>query len=436
MNQLPFNPALSAGIYAEAIAELAALDLAPGTKGLLPQNCPIPFGEVGGKGWNLFRNDVSFPVAALRLSAIERNSRTMQSYLGANGISLAPHGKTSMAPQLFARQIADGAWGITISSVAHLAVCLHFGFRRLIIANQVIGTAEIDYVAGVLARTPDLELFILVDSVAGAERLARCRSSGNLPQCLLEIGYAGGRTGCRSVEAALATVAAIRKAGLPLRGVAGFEGLLSDVALVDEFLDRICSIAVQCDALKAFADPGEILLSAGGSAYYDRLAQRLQTSALAGRTRLVARSGCYLTHDSGTYETAFAAVRQRDQALPADGFEPALLVFAQVLSRPEPEKAIISLGRRDVGTDGGMPVPLLHFRPGRDDGPLPLGADMRLTGINDQHGHLSLQTHTDLAVGDIIGFGISHPCTTFDKWKVLLAVDDDWTVIDAIKTFF
>src|SRR3546814_1649079 len=145
---------------------------------------------------------------------------------------------------------------------------------------------------------------------------------------------------------------------------------------------------------------------------------------------------CASDLDSDTYEPAFAARRQREQALPADGFEPALLVFAQVLSRPEPEKAIISLGRRDVGTDGGMPVPLLHFRPGRDAGPAPLGRDMHLTGVNDQHGHLTLPNDSDLAVGDIVGLGISHPCTTFDKWQVLLAVDDDWTVIDAIKTFF
>ena len=36
----------------------------------------------------------------------------------------------------------------------------------------------------------------------------------------------------------------------------------------------------------------------------------------------------------------------------------------------------------------------------------------------------------------MVGFGISHPCLTFDKWLVMMLVDDDFHVIGAIRTFF
>ncbi len=439
MNQILSTSALSLDINAKALKKLSRLSLAPGTKGLLPRQCPIALGEIGTKGWNVLAGDVGLPAALLRMSAIENNSRTMQRYMAEKGMSLAPHGKTSMAPQLFSRQMADGAWGLTISNVQHLAIALAYGFRRLIIANQIVGAGEIAELARLLAETPNAETYIFVDSVESVDRLVTYggANAGALPACLIEIGYDGGRAGCRTIEKALDVAEAVRRNNLRLRGIAGFEGLLSDVDLVDAFLDRICTVASRCEDKNLFDPDAEIILSAGGSAYYDRLKVRLATNdPVARRTRIVARSGCYLTHDSGTYAKAFTAVCQRDSALHAGGFVPALLLAGEVLSRPEPKKAIVGLGRRDCGTDADLPIPLMQFRPGRDHEPRPIGPGYRFSGINDQHGHIEVPENSPLAVGDLVIFGISHPCTTFDKWQVLLAIDEDWTVIDAIKTFF
>jgi len=122
--------------------------------------------------------------------------------------------------------------------------------------------------------------------------------------------------------------------------------------------------------------------------------------------------------------------------MPADAFTPALMVFAFVQTRPDRDKAIVTMGRRDVGTDSSMPLPLVVYRKGRDAQPVAIGEGFTLSGINDQHGHLTLPADADLEVGDIIGFGISHPCTTFDKWPVFLVVDDEYNVVDAMRTFF
>jgi D-serine dehydratase len=424
----------------EAFETLARTLVEPGTKGIPPQVGPVPLGEIGRRGWNLLAGDLTMPAAVLRRSALGRNSAVMRAFLAGHAMAIAPHGKTTMAPQLFALQAEDGAWGMTISTVQHLAICRRFAFDRVIIANELVGRAEIDAVFAALAESPELELYCLIDSVAGVARLAEGgRRSGALARinCLVEVGAMGGRAGCRSLEAALAVAEAAAAAGLPLRGVEGFEGILADAAAVDAFLDFLCDTAEAIAAAGLFVAGRPVVLSAGGSTYYDRVAQRLARGrGIGGAVEIIARSGCYLTHDSGVYADAVRALSAREPGIAADAFTPALLVFTHVQSRPEAEKAILAMGRRDAGTDAGLPVPLLVCRPGADAMPRAIPPGHKLTGMNDQHAHLACPPGSDIAVGDIVAFGVSHPCTTFDKWQVLFVVDDDWTVVDAIRTFF
>jgi D-serine dehydratase len=423
-----------------AFAALAETPVEPGTKGLPPQLGTIALGEIGRRGLSLLDGGLTMPAAVLKKSALAANSATMRDYLAARDMLIAPHGKTTMAPQLYRLQVADGAWGITVATVQHLTICRRFAFDRVLIANQIVGKAEIDYLFDELARSPELDLYCLVDSIAGVERLAEgARRHGNSQRLnvLIEVGPIGGRAGCRSVGEALVVAGAAAEAGLTLRGVEGFEGILSDASAVDAFLDFLCDTAAAIAGEGLFAKDLPVILTAGGSAFYDRVAERLAAGrTIAAEVRIVARSGCYLTHDSGAYAEAFRAAQHRDAALARAEFEPALLVFTCVQSRPEPGKAILAMGRRDVGTDAGMPVPQLVFRAGRDALPVPIGAGHVVTALNDQHTHLALPADGDLAVGDLVGFGISHPCTTFDKWQVLFVVDDDFRVVYAIKTFF
>jgi D-serine dehydratase len=423
-----------------AFAALAETPIGAGTKGLPPQAGTLALGDIGQCGWSLLEGDLTLPAAVLRKSALAANSGTMRDYLASRDMLIAPHGKTTMAPQLYALQVADGAWGITISTVQHLAVCRRFAFDRLLIANQIVGRTEIAYLFDELARSPELELYCLVDSVEGVHRLVEgAKRHGNAARlnCLVEVGVPGGRAGCRSVEDALAVARAATGGGLTLCGVEGFEGILPDAAAVDAFLDFICDTAAAIAGESLFAKDQPVILTAGGSSFYDRVAARLAAGkTIANEVKIISRSGCYLTHDSGVYADAFTALQHREPWLAKAEFQPALMVFAYVQSRPEPGKAILSMGRRDVGTDAGLPVPKLVYRAGRDSVPVPIGPDHKLTGLNDQHAHMALPGDSDLAVGDMVGFGVSHPCTTFDKWQVLFVVDDDYRVVDAIKTFF
>jgi len=141
------------------------------------------------------------------------------------------------------------------------------------------------------------------------------------------------------------------------------------------------------------------------------------------------------------YREAFEHIRDRhpeEVAKLGAGLEPAFEVWAYVQSRPESTKAILTMGKRDVSYDVDLPMPLKWFRPGAG-GSNAVRAVMPghvVTGLNDQHCHMKVPEDSPLAVGDMVGFGISHPCTTFDKWQVVPLVDDDYTVVSAIKTFF
>ncbi len=418
------------------------------TRGIPGGIAPFPLREIGRKGWNLLREDLPLPVAVLKESALAGNGRWMTEFLRRSGACIAPHGKTTMSPQLFRRQLGDGAWAITVATVHQLQVCRRYGFGRIVMANQLVGRQAVRYVLDELRRDPEFDFYALVDSVELVDRLAaaaRERPAGRPLNLLLEGGTVGGRTGCRDLPGALAVARAVAGAApyLALRGVEGFEGLIAGAddseqdGRVRDYLGFLGAVARACDRDGLFA-PGPVILSAGGSAFYDLVVEVLGRVELSRETMLLTRSGCYLSHDSTMYRRFFARLRERSPgAIPAgEGLRPALQLWAYVQSLPEPGKAILTLGKRDAGHDADLPVPELWFRPGRHAHPQAMPAGCRLTEMNDQHAHMVIPAEAPFAVGDMVGFGISHPCTTFDKWPVICIVDDAYDVVAAVRTFF
>ncbi len=415
------------------------------TKGI-PASHAISLRDVGRQGWRLLEGDTPLPAAVLKKSAVEHNVQWMRRFTELTGMRLCPHGKTSMSPQLFDLQLQAGAWGITAATVSHLHVYRRFGVQRILLANQLIDPAGIRFILSELERDPDFDFYCLVDSLATVEILRSAVAASGCPrplQVLVEVGQQGGRTGARTIEAALAVANAVHGAGphLALRGVEGFEGVLEaatkeqTMARIERLLDDMGAVVSTCDALDLFAD-GPIIVSAGGSQYFDlprSLRRRLVT---ARETVLVLRSGCYVTHDSSWFSEYAKSVAQRmpEVSQLGPGLRAALEVWAIVQSVPEPGLAIVAMGKRDCSYDVHLPTPLAWYRPGRGR-PAPL-AGHRVLRMNDQHAYLEVPSDSELRVGDRVGFGIAHPCTTFDRWSVLMMVDDDYSVVDAIRTFF
>ncbi len=425
------------------LSDIANADLPPGTKALPLDGSIRCIADITGRNLNVLRGDLPVPVAVLKQSALDNNLREMQAYIERAGVKLAPHAKTTMCPQLFMRQLEQGAWGLTVATMTQFKLCHDIGVSNLILANQLVGKAEIAGLARMWAQAPHRAYYVLVDSFEGAKAISDGfgQTPGAPPaRLLIEMGLPNSRCGIRKLQDAVALARAIHS--LPfveLHGVEGYEGLIgSDQADrdADAVLSFLRTIMQLCDALSAdglFAAPDQIIVSAGGSAYYDLVAHVI--SAKAPGIVPILRSGCYVTHDVGSYRRMLAHIERRALQGPAPRLVPALEVWSRVISRPQPNQAIVLMGKRDVSFDIDLPVARYWFRDGRHDAPVAIDG-LIVDKLNDQHAWLSVPSETGLAVGDLLGFHISHPCTTFDKWSLLLEVDDDYTVLRGLKTFF
>jgi D-serine deaminase-like pyridoxal phosphate-dependent protein len=397
------------------------------------------------------------PLFTLDSEALEWNLTRMAGWCAERGVGLAPHGKTTMAPALWDRQLRAGAWGITVANVPQLRVALRFGVPRIQLANALVDPAAIAELAGALAADPGLTVHTWVDSTdTVAVMEAALNAVPSTPPArpltvLVELGAPGGRTGARDLDAARAVAEAVEASPhLLLGGVCGYEGALahdrSPAALdtVRRYLHDIGELHRELRDAGRY-DTAEAVVTAGGSSFFDEVTDAL--APLAGPDTLVLlRSGAYLIHDDGFYR-GISPFAQRDPHRPESDrpssergpLRSAMHAWARVLSRPEPGLALLDVGRRDVPFDEGLPRPQLAA----DD----LGAPTRplageVTAVNDQHAFLRLDPDTPLRVGQVVRLGLSHPCTAFDKWRWVPVLADagevssDPLVVDLVGTFF
>jgi D-serine dehydratase len=395
------------------------------------------------RAWNVLGGEFLMPVMVLKDSALRHNSKLMAAYCKRHDVLLAPHGKTPMSPQLLQLQLDDGAWAVTAATMSQVRVWRAFGMDRVILANELVEPASVRWVAAELAADPAFEFYCLVDSIAGVGRLDSALESSGLKRrvnVFLEVGPAGGRAGVRTRDQALEVAKAIAVSRhLALAGVEAFEGVINatsvsrTISSVDEFLHDMRSLVGELDAAGLFSQVPEVIVTAGGSAFPDRVVAGLGgVWRLSRPVRLVLRSGCYLTHDAVHYHD----LSPFGGRLPETGpLEEALEVWGAVLSMPEPGLALLGFGKRDVSYDLELPVPRLIKTAGPQP-PRPLRVEASIFALNDQHAFMKVGPEANLKVGDLVGCGISHPCTAFDKWRLIPVVDDAYGVIDAVLTFF
>ncbi len=395
----------------------------PCTEKGLPYGPEVAPSAIREKGWNVLRGDLPFPLLVLRESALAHNIAAMADWAGRNQFEIAPHGKTTMCPQIYARQVAAGAWAITVANMSQALVCLHFGFRRVLIANQLVGRANIDSLACAMRQDAAVELLCLADSVEGVRYLAAELERAGVPrpiEVLVEFGKSGWRTGSRTLDAARAVCSAIAEypSQLHFRGVEAFEGSSPNDEQTEAFLEAMVSGAQEL----AKGVNERLIFSAGGSVYLgpvSRAFARLDRAAW----QPILRSGCYVTHDHGSYAQRQQAIAGTPAAEGLPRFEPALELWSYVQSLPDPQVAILTFGKRDCAYDLSLPTPI--------DIP-----EAKITALNDQHAFLAYSGGTRLTIGEKIRCGISHPCTAFDKWRVIPVVDDEYRVIDLYRTYF
>ncbi|WP_369189937.1 amino acid deaminase [Streptomyces sp. R08] len=418
----------------EALARLAGERVDHRFKGLPPDADGLTVTELAAQRRNLFTDGFTTPVLALSAERLDHNLRLMETYATRHGLAFAPHGKTSMAPQLFHRQLAHGAWGITLAVPHQVRVARQFGIDHVFLANELVDPAALKWISSQLNADDDFRFICYVDSARGVELMdAALRGAARPLDVVVELAAGeGARTGVRTEAECAAVADAVAAVGtLRLVGVAGYEGEVpeADPERVHAWLRRLTALAVDFDKDGRFEGVDEIVVSAGGSAWFDAVADVFaELPELSLPALKLLRSGAYVSHDDGHYREITPFTR-----VPEEGaLEPAFRLWAQIVSRPSPEQAFANAGKRDAAYDLDLPLAQVVRR----DGTERPATGVEVTGLSDQHAWLRTAPDADLEVGDWIGMGLSHPCTSFDKWQLIPVAEADGTVVDYIRTFF
>ncbi|MEV6956607.1 alanine racemase [Streptomyces sp. NPDC051183] len=424
----------------DPVKELADEPVDHRFKGLPPdaQAAGLTVGQLAAERRDLYTGGFTTPVLTLDADALEHNLAALGEYAARHGLAFAPHGKTCMAPQLFHRQLDHGAWGITAAVPHQARVYRAFGIRRIFLANELVDPAALRWVAAELVADPDFRFVCYVDSVRGVQLMDRALEGlGVRVDVVIELGAGeGARTGARTDDDCRAVADAVALAATTLRlvGIAGYEAEVpgADPDSVHAYLRRLTGLVVEFDKAGRFSPAlEEIVVSAGGSAWFDAVADVFAELPELTRPALrLLRSGAYVSHDHGWYTrlTPFNRV-------PAEGgLRPAFRLWTQVVSRPSPTQAFVNAGKRDIAYDLGLPeAELVRDALGGTERP---ATGIRVTKLSDQHAWLETDSAEDLDVGDWVALGMSHPCTIFEKWPLIPVVAADGTVTDYIRTFF
>lgn len=397
-----------------------------------------------------FDGQLVLPMLSLSEEALRQNTSALMQYAHEQGAELAPHAKTPMAPDLARQFVAAGAWGATVANVRQAAVMLDAGITNLIIASEIGARTGANNLASLLARHTSAEVCVFVDSTDLVDALASTwMARPGLPALDLLIHVGEKRSGLRSNEVAFGLADHILRfedVGLRLAGVGLYEGTL---ASSDENVTAQAIAALMDRGVRVFghiaakvAAGRRLIFTAGGSMFFDLVVKHLRASAIEfSRARIVLRPGAIFFHDHGTYRRAAESMDARSgfvlggrTAAAADIFKPALRVWAEVISVPEIGLLICGLGERDAGEDMGLPIPLAHYRDGAFTGELEQKA--RVVKLNDQHAYVHVDGDCDVRCGDVVSFGISHPCTTLEKYRFVIGLDEDDRASRFIPTHF
>ena len=343
------------------------------------------------------------------IDRVQRNLRTMAFALKDLGVRLRPHVKTHKIPELAQLQVASGATGVTVATLAEARVFAAAGIDDLFFAHQLIDHLQIEQL---LRLAGDVRISVAVDGPEGARALsAAARERGREVEVLLEIDLGIGRSGVSPDRAAELAAVVARQPGLRLVGVYGFRGYPHAAA---EQRDRVSWGREEGEMLVAAADR----LRAAGHAIARVSAGSTPTALPAACVPGVteARPGQYVF--GGANVVAQGAMSLDDVAL---------FVRATVVSRPDASRVVIDAGSKALGADHS-------WRPGDGFGYLAEDPSCTLVRLWEEHGVLATGPEVrDIRVGDRVSIVPNHVCSTINLHEQLFVIragrlEETWAV--------
>jgi 3-hydroxy-D-aspartate aldolase len=356
-------------------------------------------------------HDLPTPALLLDLDAFESNLEKMSVFVRERGVALRPHAKTHKCVEIARRQLAQGAIGISVATLAEAELMTGAGIRGLLITAEIVGKQKVARLMQLMSRAADTR--VVVDNTDNVDELQQAAGSAGVQiPVLIDLDVGQDRTGIHPGDDALQLARHIAQAGnLELNGLCAYAG---HVAHVVGFADRAASshgaMARAVETRDLLAEDGHNMgiLSGASTGTYNI------DPDIEGFTELQAGSYVFMDVDYRRIGGRHAAVY--------DDFSPALTVLATVIHRSG-DKAVVDAGLKAFATD-------------RAFGPEPLGlSGVRYEFAGDEHGRLRLENPSqDVQLGDQLRFIIPHCDPTvnlFDRIHCVRGdtVEDEWSIM-------
>ena len=423
------------------------------TKGILNLN-KIKIKNITKQKWNILNEDIQFPILTINESKFNKNIFSMKKYTDSNKVLLAPHSKTSMSPQLLSRIDKLGCWGFTVANNQQLSVLLQMGIKKIILANLITNDSNMyNFFELVKKYNKTSDVYICVDSKFGVNLLNKIsfkyKFNINI-KILIEVGLKNSRSGIRNIKSLKSLVNSINKLPMnfALSGVLFYEGASKTNNYFSSINNVKKSIAFAISSFdfliqNNFIKDNEYILSGGGSEFFDLVVDAFNNYKSTKKVKFVIRPGSYIAYGDGYYTSALNKIDNRKKIIiknktvkASSLFKPALELWSFVISQQDKGKAVLNFGKRDVSFDLGLPIPLAIYRNRKLFKKIDNTKNIKIYKLNDQHAFIKFNSKFNLKVGDLLKFGVSHPCITIDNWNTLYMIDNRNIITEAVKTIF
>lgn len=334
---------------------------------------------------------------------MEANLTAMAGAMGAAGVALRPHFKTSKCLAVARRQLARGAAGFTCATPAEVTLLQDAGVEDVLWAHQPVGPAKVAFAVRAAARGG---LTVALDSVEAAGPLAEAAAdAGVTVPFVLEVDTGLHRAGVDPDRAAGTAAALAALPALEMRGVITHEGHLAAHGSDREGLERAGGLAGRTLAQVA----GELRAAGHACPLVSVGSTPGATSAPFAGGVTEARPGTYVYFDANQVALGSARYEQCAQT-----------VLARVTSAQRAGTVIVDAGTKAMSSDSLAAAGILGVVCDADGRPLD---GVAFTGGNEEHGYLTGPGTSGLRVGDLLRIIPNHACGTTNMWSSLYFVD-------------
>jgi len=401
---------------------------------------------------NIIKENVQFPILTLDKNKLENNINILKSFAKRNSLNLAPHCKTFMSPQIINEYFRND-WGVTISNNQQLSSIVKLNLKNIIYGNLIINRENLIQYLKICKKYKNISnIYYCIDSSYGLKLLMNLIETTNYKndiKILIELGFKNGRCGIRDFDSFKKILKIYNRkiSNITISGLFFYEGAIAsnDKRVISNKIENIIKLTKLCHEElireNLYKNKNNII-TAGGSVYFDLVTKYYHKYSFTNNPKLIIRPGSFIAYGHGYYEKKIDDIKKRKIikkyiSSKENIFLPSLLIWSHVISINDDGKAIINFGKRDVSFDLGNPIPISIYR--KNNFFKKIKNDKNLINVyklNDQHAFLKYHKSLNLKIGDLISFGVSHPCITFDKWKYFYMINSKTEIINIYKTFF